>query len=72
MSIILPRLSHNITIGQGVMIVSFKGIPDGSALQNVEIKSGVYNKVIEATYENKLYRDALTIIQPKGTYTLSV
>lgn len=72
MSIILPRLSHNISIGQGVMIISFTGVPDGSTLQNIEIKSGVYNRVIEATYENKLYRDALTIIQPKGTYTLSV
>lgn len=64
--------SHNITIDNGVKIVKFSDLPEGKSLQNIEIKSGVYSKVIPITYENMLYRDALTTISPKGSYNLKV
>lgn len=64
--------SHNITIDNGVRIVKFSGLPDSESLQSIEIKSGVYSKVLAVTYENMMYRDALTTISPKGSYNLKV
>lgn len=64
--------SHNIRFDDGVVNVSFSGLPSGEQLQNFEVKSGVYGKNIVATYENKLWRDYHTTIAPTGSYNLFV
>lgn len=64
--------SHNIRFDDGVVNVSFSGLPSGKSLQNFEVKSGVYGKNIVATYENKLWRDYHTTIAPTGSYNLYV
>lgn len=64
--------SHNLTIEEGVAVLRFAGLPSDKSIQNTKIESGVYSKVIQCTYDNKIYRDALTTIRPKGSYTLSV
>lgn len=64
--------TRNVTVDDGVSVVTFSGLPSGESIQNVEIKSGVYSKTIEISYENKIYRDALTTIKPIGSYNMSV
>lgn len=63
---------RNLQFDNGVQVISFTGLPSGKALQNAQFKSGLYSKVIEVTYENMLYRDALTTVSPRGSYNLTV
>lgn len=64
--------AHNITVGIGVMLVSFSGMPEGKTLQNVEITSGVYGRTIAVTYASMLYRDNLCRVTTSAAYTYKV
>lgn len=63
---------RNAVIGDGVQIISFTGVAQGSALQNFRMSSGLYNKTIAATTTNKLTKDAFTEIKSTSSYTLSI
>lgn len=64
--------THNVVIDEGVNSVSFTGLPEGEQVQNVELKSGLYGKVIPITYANMIYRDPLTVIRSRNSYDLEV
>lgn len=65
--------THNIRVDDGVKVLAFNGLPSGKYLQNIEIKSGVYDRVVWADdAADMLYRDPLTTILPARSVEVKV